>query len=150
MFASTTLGSSTMHSACRSSWLNRPTTLRGTTAHSARHHASRHNGARRVPPLSPGSFRRASGPTPIATVKTNAHKMTGAIRNSGMPLLRRPIPRCSTSPLPHSAENRRRLPNGSLPIHRVGNVTLSASRTADAYEPSSGRTSCAQPYGSRA
>lgn len=40
--------------------------------------------------------------------------------------------------------------NGSLPIHRVDNVTLSASRTADAYEPSSGRTSCAQPYGSRA
>lgn len=30
------------------------------------------------------------------------------------------------------------------------NKPTSASRTEDAYEPSSGRTSCAQPYGSRA
>ncbi len=58
-----------MHSACRS--------------HSSiAHYTSGNNGARRVPSLSPGTFRRASGPTPIATAKTNTRKMTGAVRIS--------------------------------------------------------------------
>lgn len=73
-----------MHSACHSSWLNRPTTLQGTTVHAAYHYASGNNGALRAPSLSSGTFRRASGPTPIATAKTNAHKMIGAVRISAI------------------------------------------------------------------
>lgn len=46
------------------------------------HHASGNNGALRAPSLSPGSFRRASGPAPIATAKTNTRKMTRAVRIS--------------------------------------------------------------------
>lgn len=81
-----------MHSACHSSWLNRPTMLQGTTVHSSPCHASKHNDELRAPSLSPDSFRRASGPTPIATAKTNAHKMIGAVRISAIAVFAAPDP----------------------------------------------------------
>lgn len=102
-------------------------------------------------PEGPLAFRCLSRVKPGSAAKTNTRKSVRTAQNSDLTASWRSRSRGSASCLPHRGSNKKEGPqNGSLPIHRVDNVTLSASRTADAYEPSSGRTSCAQPYGSRA